>query len=203
MPRKRKKKHCSCLSGEMVWEIKNAHIQPLRFRELFLFSPIEQFEHQGRKTTKPVNICHSLSATLQWWLAHGGESVFLSVSRRLPPAALRSASVHVWICNLAVCVCLPICLLVNLTITLRAHSFTWSNISACHITIFIVCTLLAILQVICKLHPSINSPEMLVTCWLVLKWKGKKKKDKLCSTDTLTVEHKAKNEQVLNEFSQL
>lgn len=80
-----RRKKCSCLSGEMVWEIKNAHIQPLRFGELFLFSPIEQFEHQGRKTTKPVNICHSLSATLQWWLAHGGESVLLS--RRLSPAA--------------------------------------------------------------------------------------------------------------------
>lgn len=43
---------------------KNAHIQPLFFGELFLFSPMEQFEYQRRKKQKAVNTCHSLSACL-------------------------------------------------------------------------------------------------------------------------------------------
>lgn len=43
---------------------KNAHIQPLCFGELFLFSPMEQFEYQGKnKNGKHVSLTFSM---LQW-----------------------------------------------------------------------------------------------------------------------------------------
>lgn len=62
---------CSCLSGVMVMENKNAYIQPLCFGELLLFPSMEQFECWG-KNEKGKHMSLSFSK-LQWWRLQGSE----------------------------------------------------------------------------------------------------------------------------------
>lgn len=61
-----------CLSGGMVMEHKNAHIQPLRFGELLLLPSMEQFEYRGRnRKGKHMSLSFSM---LHWWLVHASAS---------------------------------------------------------------------------------------------------------------------------------
>lgn len=106
MPMKKRKKKCDCLSGEMVWEIKNAHIQPLRFRELFLFSPIEQFEasrKKNNKTSKHMSLTFSNASVVTG--ARRWVSVFVCVSSSPPGCSALPTRMYGFVISPSVCVC--------------------------------------------------------------------------------------------------
>lgn len=119
----------------------NAHIQPLCFGELFLFSPMEQFEYQGKnENSKHMSLTFSM---LQWWLVHASESMFLFVSSCCLSFFLFFFYPHgcfsLWacmygFCNFAALICVPMCFC-EFTNLSELQSFTWCTVICCVIRI--------------------------------------------------------------------